>query len=313
MKEKKISFTGVALFALALFLLPVPLLAAARSDAGNAGKPTDGAPIAQHFSVRAYCGIPYSGTLRAANDDGTPLCGTIVQEPKRGTVTLAEDGVGFTYTPSRCGSDSFSYTLTDEEGRCSAPAVIKIKTIRPPKNITYSDMEDSDAYTAAIDLAAKEVFLGECIGGHYFFEPTRTVSRSEFVAMALTAAGKEIPDVCVTGFCDDDSIPTWAKGCAVSALRSGLVKGIQTEEGVAFDSSAPISRKEAAIVLNRLLAVTDVDVNTLTSTPEEWGAQAVANLVSVNVMDYAADTEQTLNRAEAAKLLSAAMGWIAQR
>ena len=44
---------------------------------------------------------------------------TVVQAPKRGEVTIGEDGA-FTYTPkkNKVGKDSFSFTATDEAGPC---------------------------------------------------------------------------------------------------------------------------------------------------------------------------------------------------
>lgn len=68
-------------------------------------------------------------------------------------------------------------------------------------------------------------------------------------------------DVQMTGFCDDASIPTWAKGYAVSALNAGVVSGVSTAEGVAFRANDAITLNEAAVVLNRLLRVTDVDLS----------------------------------------------------
>ena len=64
----------------------------------------------------------------------------------------------------------------------------------------------------------------------------------------------------MTGFCDDASIPTWVKGYAVSALNAGVVSGVSTAEGVAFRANDAITLNEAAVVLNRLLRVTDVDL-----------------------------------------------------
>ena len=57
------------------------------------------------------------------------------------------------------------------------------------------------------------ILVGESHGGRYFFQPEQTVSRAEFLALAMDAAGLEpMEDVTVTGFSDDEAIPTWAKG-----------------------------------------------------------------------------------------------------
>ena len=52
------------------------------------------------------------------------------------------------------------------------------------------------------------MFTGAKIGDKWYFEPDRTVSRGEFLAMVLETAGAEVTDVTMTGFRDDDAIPT---------------------------------------------------------------------------------------------------------
>ena len=147
----------------------------------------------------------------------------------------------------------------------------------------------------------------------YFFEPERTLSRGGFVAMALAAMDVSAEDVQMTGFCDDASIPTWAKGYAVSALNAGVVSGVSTAEGVAFRANDAITLNEAAVVLNRLLRVTDVDLSDYDAQDADnaWCAQAVANLQSVSVIEsgrFSADEMRSgVTRAQAAEILSAAM------
>ena len=86
------------------------------------------------------------------------------------------------------------------------------------------------------------------------------MSRSEFLAMAMSAAGiDEVPAVSVTGFSDDENIPSWAKAYASEALNAGVISG-QVENGrVVFSADTPITYSEAAAILNRTMAVTDVD------------------------------------------------------
>lgn len=147
----------------------------------------------------------------------------------------------------------------------------------------------------------------------YFFEPERALSRGEFVAMALAAMDVSAEDVQMTGFCDDVSIPTWAKGYAVSALNAGVVSGVSTAEGVAFRANDAITLNEAAVVLNRLLRVTDVDLSDydVQDADNAWCAQAVANLQSVSVIEsgrFSTDEMRSgVTRAQAAEILSAAM------
>lgn len=179
--------------------------------------------------------------------------------------------------------------------------------------VCYADMGGSRAHTAAVDLAEHGVFVGAKIGDSYFFEPERTLSRGEFVAMALAAMDVSAENVQMTGFCDDASIPTWAKGYAVSALNAGVVSGVSTAEGVAFRANDAITLNEAAVVLNRLLRVTDVDLSDydVQDADNAWCAQAVANLQSVSVIEsgrFSTDEMRSgVTRAQAAEILSAAM------
>ena len=168
----------------------------------------------------------------------------------------------------------------------SAPAEVRITIARAKCGVTYDDMAESAAYTAAVDLAEHGVFVGAQVGSRHFFEPDRAVSRGEFVTMALACAGIPAGDLTMTGFCDDAEIPPWAKGSAVSALQCGLIRGVGTEGGMAFCADEGVTLSEAATVLNRLLRVTDVDLSDYDAgSADAWSAQAVANLESVRVIE----------------------------
>lgn len=64
----------------------------------------------------------------------------------------------------------------------------------------------------------------------------------------------------MTGFCDDEAIPTWAKAYAAAGVTDGIIRGTSTAEGVAFRGEEPITFNEAATVLNRVLDLGDVDL-----------------------------------------------------
>ena len=304
-------------FVMAMLLLPLVPMQSASALFGRAKeepKAADGAPVAENMEICVYRGVAYEGAFRAVDNEGGALCFAIAREPKKGTVTLTEDGLGFVYTPlGRLGSDSFTYTASDEEGNISLPATVSVTIEKANCGVFYADMDGERAHTAAVDLAEHDVFTGTKLGGSYFFEPERTLTRGEFIAMALAAMDVSAEDVRMTGFCDDASIPTWAKGYAVSALNAGVISGVGTQEGVAFCAGDLITLSEAAVVLNRLLRVTDVDLSNFDAPGAEsaWCAQAVANLQSVSIIEsgrFSAEKMQAnVTRAQAAELLSAAM------
>ena len=283
-----------------------------------AGDP--GAPIAQSMEVETYQGIPCTGTLTAVDNEGDAFTFALAAEPKKGTVTLGEDGVSFVYTPleKKSGGDSFTFTATDAAGNTSAPATVSITISKQKTAVSYCDMEGRSAYPAAICLAENGIYVGRQVGSTYFFDPDAELTRSEFLAMAMDVAGVEaMEDVELTGFADDGAIPTWAKGYASAAVREGIVNGVSTAEGVSFCGEDAITLSEAASVMNRLLDVTDVEVGDLSQVRESWAAQAVANMESVSVVSAGSFGSESLSepitRAEAAEMLAASLHLIESR
>ena len=294
-------------------VLTLSVNAAALFGGKEKAQPAEGIPTAQALEIRTYRGIPYHAQFLAAGGEGEDLTFTVEKEPKKGTVQI--DGASFTYTPEgdSTGSDSFTYTASDAYGNTSLPATVSVTIEKANSGVCYADMAGNRAHTAAVDLAEHDVFTGARLGGSYFFEPERTLSRGEFIAMALAAMDVSAEEVQMTGFCDDASIPSWAKGYAVSALNAGVVSGVSTAEGAAFRAGDLITLNEAAVVLNRLLRVTDVDLSDYDAQDAEnaWCAQAVANLQSVSIIEsgrFSADEMRSgVTRAQAAEMLSAAM------
>ena len=299
--EKRKEFWRALPFVMALLLLTLVPMQSASALFGKGkeeAKAVDGAPVAENMEIKVYRGVPYEGEFRAVDNEGDEVTFAIAQEPKKGMVALTEDGLGFVYTPGgKLGTDSFTYTAIDAYGNISLPATVSITIEKANSGVCYADMGGSRAHTAAVDLAEHGVFVGAKIGDSYFFEPERTLSRGEFVAMALAAMDVSAEDVQMTGFCDD----------------AGVVSGVSTAEGVAFRANDAITLNEAAVVLNRLLRVTDVDLSDydVQDADNAWCAQAVANLQSVSVIEsgrFSTDEMRSgVTRAQAAEILSAAM------
>ncbi len=276
------------------------------------------APIAENMELSTYKNVPFTGSFSATDPEGDLLTFRLVEKPKRGSVTLPEEGSSeFVYTPyeNKTGKDSFTYVAVDAVGNTSAPATVKIKIDKANTKVTYADMYGVPAYKAAIRLAEQGVLIGECMGGEYFFQPDAPVTRDQFVALAMNTVGlDQLEGIARTGFADDEIIPTWAKGYVSSALKSGVVQGTVTENGVTFNPDSTITRAEATVLLNRMLQVSDTAATTMFSdidvTPA-WAYQAAVNLESVDVLRPNADGALRLNdgmtRAEAAEMLSGAL------
>lgn len=276
----------------------------------------EGATAVRDLTISTYQDVPYTAQFLAGEGQEGALTFSVATQPKHGAVVI--DGDTFTYTPAagRTGKDSFTYTAADEEGRVSAPALVDITVAKPKTAVTYADLSGSPACAAAIRLAELGVFTGSQVGDSYFFEPERTVTRGEFLAMAMETAGVEAGEVSLTGFADDAAIPTWAKGYASTAVKNGLLQGVSSESGAALAADAPITVGQAAVLLDRTLSVADVDLEAWYSGEESvptWAAQAVANLESVSVLSagsFGAETvDAPVTRADAAQMLAAA-SWL---
>ena len=279
----------------------------------EAAQPPEGAPVAKALEITTYRGVPYRAQFLSTDAEGDAVTYDIKQAPQKGTVVV--DGADFTYTPDEgvTGSDSFTYTATDAAGNTSAPAEVTVTIEKIRSGVTYADMGDSAAAAAAQYLAEEGIFTGQKIGDQYCFEPDRTVSRSEFLAMVLETTGADVTAVTMTGFSDDDAIPTWAKAYAAAGVAEGVVQGSATAEGAAFRGGDPITFNEAATVLNRVLSVADVDLAVWYADREavpSWAAQAVGNMESVSVLSAgsfgSAALDEPVTRADAAQMLCAA-------
>ncbi|MPM08694.1 hypothetical protein SDC9_55008 [bioreactor metagenome] len=308
-KQARVSALLLAL----LVTLTVPAQALFGKKSEEAAAPAEGAPIAKEISVRTYRNIPYRAQFLASDDENGELTFTVDTAPKKGTVTVAGDVFTYTPTEGKSGKDSFTYVVTDPAGNVSAPATVTVMVEKTKSGVEYQDMEDNSAAAAAQYLAETGAFTGARIGGQYYFEPERTLSRAEFLAMTMELANLPADTVTMTGFSDDEAIPTWAKSYAAAGLSEGIIRGVSTETGAAFRSNEPVTFNEAAAILDRVLAVGDVDLATWyadrDATPS-WAAQAVGNLEAVSVMSVGSfgsgTLAQPMTRADAAQMLCAA-------
>ena len=282
------------------------------------------APIARNMDLSTYRNVAITGYFDAVDGEGDTLTFQLTDTPARGSVELSEDGSAqFVYTPyeNKTGKDSFTYVAIDSAGNTSAEAKVSIQIDKPDTKVNYADMDGDPAHKAAIRLAEEGIFVGECRNGEYFFDAGQTVSRAEFLSMAMAAAGLEpMEDVTVTGFTDDAAIPTWAKGCVSAALSAGVIQGSRNDSGApVFGASDTITQGEATVMLNNLLNVADVPLEVFSAQGGElhWASQAAANLAASGVLRTesvnSAALGENLTRGEAAELLDGALDVLAAR
>lgn len=297
---------------LALTALVGTALAAAQPEA----TPTGCAPVAQNLEIETYRGVAVSGKLEAVDPDGD-LCGfEITTPPGKGSVQVEDDG-SFTYTPveGKRGRDYFGYKAVDAAGNLSQEATVIIKLKKQTQQTCYADMTGNGAHYAALCLAEDGIFSGKTVAGERFFEPELSVFREEFLAMCMEVTGtKLLSGVTRTGFADDEAIAVWAKPYVATALMDGVVSGYTSTGGAVFQPADEISVYEAAVLLDRLLNITDVSASAQDEATPVWAAQSAANLRACRLFSFdRAGSDDPLTRAEAAKMLLSAKQFLENR
>ncbi len=215
----------------------------------------DNAPVAEDFAMETYKNLPNQAQLKASDPEGQTLTYTLVRQPKRGEVTLNEDG-SFTYTPkkNKVGVDSFTYTATDPAGNVSREATVTIQILKPTDAKQYTDTVGNSCRFAAEWMRNTGLFVGEKIGGEECFHPEKTVTRGQFLAMLVDALDIPTQEVSYSSIPADT--PDWLKPYLAAAIRSGLTAGLPENEAGTFEADEPINGAEAAVMLQNALDLT---------------------------------------------------------
>ena len=213
----------------------------------------DKAPVAEDSAMETYKNLANTTQLKAYDPEESPLRYTITRNPKRGEVTISEDGK-CTYTPkkNKVGTDSFTYTVTDAAGNISREATVTVQILKPTAATTYADTLGNECRFAAEWLRNTGLFTGEQIAGQSCFQPEKTVTKGEFVTMLVQALDIRVDeDAAYTGFSDE--VPNWLRPYLAAAMRSGLVAGWQGSE---FGAEEAINSHEAALLIQNALDLT---------------------------------------------------------
>ena len=208
----------------------------------------DKAPIAEDLSLETYKNLPNTGALKVQDPEGETLTYTLIRAPKRGQVDIREDG-SFTYTPkkNKVGVDSFVYTATDPAGNVSRQATVTVQILKPAQKTQYTDTVGTDCRFAAEWMKNTGLFTGETIGGQQYFFPDKTVSRGDFLAMAVKALEIEPEQQDYSAI--PTQVPMWLKPYVGAALRSGLLDGWEDP----FNLETAVTEQDAAVFLQNAL------------------------------------------------------------
>lgn len=241
----------------------------------------DQAPVAEDMALETYKNLPNTANLKVTDPEGQAMTYTVTRQPKRGTVTVGEDG-SFTYTPkkNKVGVDSFVYTATDPAGNVSREATVTIRILKPTDSTQYTDTVGSECRFAAEWMKNTGLFVGEKVGGECCFHENRTVTRGEFVTMALQVLGIPVDkDVTYTGYTDE--VPDWLKPYLAAAMRAGMTANLPASD--TFGADEAITGAEAAVMLQNALDLTvstaapaSAPMEKSDDNPPAWAAAAVA-------------------------------------
>ncbi len=206
-------------------------------------------------------------------------------------------------------------TPVPDDGEQNPDDGVPDDTPAPDEQFPYIDIENHWSKPYATQLALKNIFRGDQIGGNFYFEPDVVLTRGDFVMLLNAAVGVtgETPQVKDFDFADKADMPSWLHNQGLLAYEAGIIKGTPQGNGVAFKPYETLTRAEAFTMLYNIIK----DFNTpkpyaLTFTDSAsvpgWSIEAIQNLLGLKVISgYPDNTIRpygTITRAEAASLIS---------
>lgn len=263
---------------------------------------------------------PLYSSLCAFDPDGDKIRFEIIKYPKNGLLILNDSEAGaYTYLPRRhfTGEDSFSYVVRDIYGNYSAAATVSLKIKRASSSVVYSDMKGNSAANAALTLAEKNIMLGKESESGWIFEPEGTLTRSEFLTMAMKAAGfSELPQDIDVKLSDADLIPRDELPYIAAAIKLGYGEGEQEPNGIInFHPTRKIKRSEAAVIVDRIINTSSLlgnkDISVSLEDFEDIPSDAQESVKNLNLLGLLRDNGGSINpsdeltREDAALLLCA--------
>ena len=264
---------------------------------------TDNPPVAQDFSLETYKNLATTGSLKVSEPEGQTMTYTLVRSPKRGQVEISANGT-FTYTPkkNKVGVDSFTYCATDPAGNVSRVATVTVQILKPSDAKQYTDTQNTACRFTAEWMRHTGLFTGESINGQLCFQPEKTVSRGEFVAMLVKALDIPLEDSSTLSLPSD--APLWLQPYLAAALRAGLTAGLPDAD----NTTQAITGAEAAVMLQNALDLTVSqnilkDQSTVSQDDLVVPAWAAVSLSVLEENDIHVSAFDTLTRSDVSQIL----------
>ncbi len=284
--------------------------------------PTVSVASSLSLNVSTYKGLDAHGTLTAYDPDGDALCYEIVSYPEHGSLHLNNRTLGtYVYKPEDgyVGSDRFVYVARDRYGSYSTAATVSLSVDLAGTSVIYEDMQGMREYNAALALTEAGIMSGTQTGGRYYFHPQESVTRAEFLVMAMNAVGiTDVPESSAGTFADAAAIPDSMKGYVALAYELGYIHGEDREGVLCFAPNEPISRAHAAVMLERIVGLDALAVTPTFADAAEiptWATEAIYSLSAAGILcaaDGYVSPTSVLTRAQAAHLLANTMAYMAE-
>lgn len=263
-------------------------------------------------SVSTQKSILVYGNMAATDPEGDAIEYIIVSYPQHGSITLVDASQGrYYYTPSGNfkGKDKFKYVARDEYGNYSKPVTVSIKVVDRMCDTEYCDMTDREEYNAAVAMTAMGIMSGRLLGDDLYFQPDETVTRAEFVTMAMKSIGIRADSTLgSTLFDDDGDISPSLKGYIATAQRIGLINGDFKEGKLVFSPNEEITKYEAAKILSTLIGADAEGEESVFATDSDipvWARSAVTAMYSLGIFDEGSEDSlsSSVTRADVASYL----------
>lgn len=265
------------------------------------------------LSLTTLKNVSVYSTMSAYDPEADNLTYRIVSYPSKGTVEILDSTFGdFKYTPKAgfTGKDSFSYVACDCYGNYSGVATVSIKVSKNKSDVQFTDMKDSPSLSAALVLNSKGIMPPTSENGLFYFKPEGSVTREEFISMALSAAGIKIKDYSnISAFSDADQIQDKYVKSVAAAFSKGYITGKYIDSKLCFAPGETITKAEAAIIACRILGASApvmVPVFADSAALPAWAASSVYAMFDLGVINSKngnISASSQLNRAEAADIL----------
>ncbi|MBQ7363732.1 MAG: cadherin-like domain-containing protein [Clostridia bacterium] len=265
------------------------------------------------LSLSTQSEIPLFGKMEATDPEGDTLQFIIVGYPKNGSIRLTDAAVGtYKYTPEAdfTGYDKFSYVARDEYGNYSEVMTVGIRVIERMSSEVFVDMKERSEYNAAVAITAMGIMSSKTVGDDLYFSPDESVTKAEFVAMAMKACGIKGDTSTSSSFFDDNAdIPVSLTPYVAKAQRMGIVDGEWTEQGLVFEPNRTITKYEAAMIMSRIVGVKEGDEESSyleESSVPIFARASIGAMVTLGIFDAGGegtDYSAGVTKAEAAEYL----------